>query len=204
MRIVARLALVALVGACGSVTTYQSAETVGRGRGQGFAALGAGAYRDDPMQTRTPTVTGEVGARYGVAANTDVGLKLYAIGIEASVRQRLVDGGVSGWSWALLGAIGGVRRDLILAQAKLGIVTTRRTSTTWAWSLGTTTIGSLFVPLGGGHATGVTLGMFGGADWRFARCWHLVPEVSAHRAIVGDVPVDGTIVQLGAAVARDF
>jgi hypothetical protein len=166
------------------VTTYQSADTLAPGRWQGMAALGAGVFNDTEQHQKTPTITAELGARRGVADNTDVGLKLYTVGIEASVRQRVAAGT---WSWALLGAIGGLRNGdsspaipkALLGQLRIGAVATRRTSPTFAWSVGPLVTGSLWLPAGGGSAAGVMLGGFGGLDWRFGERWHLVPELGA-------------------------
>jgi len=196
-------ALACALAGCGSVTSYQSADTLPRGDWQAMAALGTGTYTDTPQDTRTPTVTGELGARVGVADHTDVGLKLFALGIEASVRQRVLHG--STWSIALLGAVNyGKTETQILAQARLGGVATRRYSPTFSLSAGLATTGSLFVPAGGGDATGVLLGAYGSLDWRMTSRWHLVPELSLHRSLQGDVPVDGNVAQLGVAVLRDL
>ena len=175
-----------------------------------MAALGAGVFDDGPQQSHTPTINLELGARRGIADATDVGLKLYTFGIEASIRQQLTSGH---WSWALLGAIGGTRSsnrsssaipNAVLGQVKLGAVATRRTSETFAVSIGPIATGSVFVPEGGGGAVGALLGGFVNLDWRFGARWHLVPELSWHWTIAGDVPVDGTVGQLGVAFARDL
>lgn len=201
-------ALSLALAACGTVTTYQSADTLPPGRWQGMAAAGVGSFDDRPQNTRTPTANAELGARYGVADDFDVGAKLYTFGAEASARWRLARGT---WSWALLGAIDGVRTnespgltEAWLAQLRLGAVATRRTSPRFGWNFGPVVTGSLFEPAGGGHATGVMLGAFAGFDWQFGERWHLVPELSLHRTLAGDVPVDGTVAMLGAAFARDF
>ncbi len=195
--------------ACGSVTQYQTAEPIGAGRWQGMAALGLGAFHDTDQDTKTPTANLELGARYGITDDVDVGVKLYTLGSEASVRVRVLEGT---WSIAVLAAIGGGNNDKssalapasIFAQLRAGAMATRRTSPRWAWNLGLASTGSLFVPAGGGHATGVLLGVYGGFAWRFARKWQLVPELSLHQSIAGDVPVHGSIVELGAAFTRDF
>jgi len=198
----------AAVAACGSMTTYQSADTVPRGKWQAMAALGLGTFTDDPHETKTPTITFELAARRGIGDDTDVGLKLYAVGIEGSIRHR-VSHGV--WSWAVLASLGGSITDETspsgeggLTQLRLGAVATRRRSPTWAWNMGPTTTFSLWRPSGGGTAGGAMLGGFAGFDWRFGTCWHLVPELSLHVTGAGDVPVDGAVLLLGAAFARDF
>jgi hypothetical protein len=197
-----------VTASCGSVTTYQSAETLPPGRWQGGVALDLGTYNDREQQTNVPAATAELSLRRGVAAHTDVGIKLYGVGVEASVRQRLVAGA---WSWALLGSVGGVRlpervglSESLNAQLRIGAVITRRTSAHVAWSFGPTTTTSLFMPAGGGHATGVMLGAFGSIDVRFGRRYHFVPELSLHRTLTGDVPVSGSVGMLGSALVIDL
>lgn len=202
------LGLALVLGACGSVTTYQSADTLPPGSWQLSAAVGTGAYDDAPQQAKTPAGTLELAARRGVGDHTDVGLKLYAVGLELSVRHRIVQGR---WSWALLGALGGARTaedsptgDAALTQLRLGAVATKRRSPTWAWNVGPTTTWSLWRPAGGGTAGGALIGGFVGFDWRFGRQWHLIPELSLHGTAAGDVPVDGGVLMIGAAFARDL
>lgn len=208
-RLTAAALALALAG-CGSYTTYQSAEPLPRGRWQGATALGAGAFADRPGDTRTPSLHVEVAARRGVGAGTDVGLKLYALGVEASVRHRL-HATAAGWSVAALGALGGVRTtgrgslpDALSGHARATAAVTRRTSPRRAWSFGPVVTASLYLPAAGGHATGLLAGAFGNLSWSFGGCWHLVPELSVHRTLHGDVPVDGAVVQAGVGVARDF
>lgn len=201
------LLLIALC-ACGSQTTYQSADTLPPGRWQGMIAVGLGAFADKPQDTAIPTGTVEIAARRGVGENTDLGLKLYTVGLELSIRQRLTHGT---WSWALLGSLGGSISDetsatgkAALTQARLGAVATKRRSAGWAWNLGPTSTFSLWKPAGGGTAGGAMFGAFAGFDWRFGERWHLIPELSLHVSIAGDVPVDGSVLLLGAAFARDW
>ena len=202
------LALALALGACGSVTTYQSADVLPRGKWQGMIALGGGGFDDKPQQAKTPTVTAEVAARRGLGADTDVGLKLYTIGIEASIRHRLSQGR---WSWALLGSLGGVKTDASsptgaagLTQLRLGAVATKRRSSRWAWNIGPMTTFSLLRPAGGGTAGGAMFGAFVGFDWRFCEKWHLIPELSLHVSVAGDVPVHGSVGMIGTGLARDF
>ncbi len=190
------------------MTTYQSADVLPRGAWQGTVAVGAGAFSDKPQESKTPTATLELAARVGVGAETDVGLKLYTLGIEASVRHRISQGR---WSWALLGALGGVITDETsptgkagLTQLRLGAVATKRRSPRFAWNLGPMTTFSLLRPAGGGTAGGALVGAFFGIDWRFGTKWHLVPEVSLHVTAAGDVPVSGTVGMIGTALSREF
>lgn len=201
-------ALLAAIAGCGSVTTYQSADVLPRGKWQGMIAAGVGGFNDKPQQAKTPTGTVELAARRGVGANTDVGLKLYTLGIEASVRHRLSEGR---WSWALLGSLGGVKTDETtptgdagLTQLRLGAVATKHRSAHFAWNMGPMSTFSLLRPAGGGTAGGAMFGGFVGFDWRFGETWHLIPELSLHVTVAGDVPVDGTVGMLGTGLVHDF
>lgn len=200
------------LAACGSVTTYQTAETLPCGRWQVQAALAAGSYRDEPFDTRTPTAQVEVAAKVGLTDDLELGAKLYSLGAESSLRYRLLrPRDARGLSVAALAAVGGVRSrgegslpEMILTQARVGGLATWRTSGRVAWTLGALGTGSLFVPAGGGHATGLLLGGVANLDWRFATRWHLVPELSLHRTAMGEVPVDGAVAVAGVAVAWDL
>lgn len=204
------LALALVSAGCGTYTTYQTAEPLGPGNWRGAAAIGAGAFADPPSDTRTPTVTVELGASRGVGEDTDVGAKLFAVGVEAHVKHRFHAARDSGWSLAVIGAAGGVRTngkagisEAVLGQLRTAVPFTRRTSPRWAFSFGPVATASLFLPAGGGDARGLLLGAFANAVWTRG-CWHLLPELSLHRSIAGDVPVDGSVLQLGVGFARDL
>jgi len=196
---------------CGSYTTYQTAEPLPRGAWQGAAALGPGLFRDDPGDTKLPSVHVELAARRGLGHDTDVGLKLYALGWETNVRHRFVATD-TGWSIAGLFALGGLRSqgdgspmpDALEGHVRATAAFTKRTSKKWAWTFGPVVTGSLFLPAAGGHATGVLAGAFGNVEWAFGKKWRLMPELSLHRTIHGDVPVDGAVVELGVGMTRDF
>ena len=199
-----------MVAGCGSYTTYQTAEPLPKGRWQGAVALGPGVFRDDPGQTKIPSMHVELAARRGLGADTDVGLKLYTIGWEASVRHRLWTND-QGWSIAGLVALGGVSSqgegpmfEGLQAHLRTTAAFTRRTSKRWAFSFGPVATGSYYLPAAGGHATGLLGGAFGNVEWAFGNRWRLMPELSLHRTISGEVPVDGVVVQLGVGMTRDF
>jgi hypothetical protein len=203
-----RSAALLALASCGSVTTYQSADVLPRGKWQAMLAVGAGGFNDTEQEAKTPTGTVELAVRRGLGADTDVGLKLYTAGIEASVRHRLSQGR---WSWALLGSLGGVKTeadspigDAGLTQLRLGAVATKRRSSSWAWNMGPMTTFSLLRPAGGGTAGGALFGGFVGFDWKFGEKWHLMPELSLHFTVAGDVPVHGSVGMLGTALMRDF
>ena len=61
-----------------------------------------------------------------------------------------------------------------------------------------------FAPWAGGHAEGLLLGGFANAAWRFGGCWQVVPELSLHVTAAGEVPVRGTVAQLGVAIGRGW
>ena len=148
--------------------------------------------------------------RRGVGAETDVGLKLFTAGVEASARHRIVNGE---WQWALLGALvyarsdeAGGRTESITTQARTSMVATRRTSPRWAYSFGPVLTASAITFAGGGSASGILVGGFANAAWSFGatRRWQLIPELSLHGSVFGDVPVDGFVSLFGLAVARDL
>jgi hypothetical protein len=199
-----------VVAGCGSYTTYQTAEPLPRGKWQGAIALGPGLFRDEPGDSKLPSMHAELGVRRGVGAETDVGLKAYSVGWEASVRHRFHQT-TSGWSIAGLAAIGGLRSmgqgplpDALAGHVRATAVFTKRTSNRWAYSFGPVATGSLYLPAAGGHATGVLGGAFGSFEWAFGNKWRMLPELSMHRTISGEVPVEGVVVQLGVGMTRDF
>jgi hypothetical protein len=203
-------AALALCSACGTYTTYQTAEPLPRGRWQGSLAATPGLFVDVEASTPTPTVINELAVRYGVGGETDLGFKIYSVGGELSVRHRV---GTGTWQWALLGAVAWARTDeqggtteAWLGQLRLGSVITRRTSARWAFSFGPLATGSAYTFAGGGSAHGLMLGAFGNAQRTLgdARRWHLIPELSVHATLAGDVPVDGFVTMVGLAIARDF
>lgn len=205
---VAGLVVAALLGACGTLTSYQSAEPVEPGRWRVAAALTGGAFADREQETKTPTAQAEVEVRRGVAADVDAGLKLYTVGAEASARWRFAHGP---WQWALAGALGGIRNedrplvsDGLLLHARVAAIATRRTSSRWAWSAAPTLTLSRYWFDGGGAAGGVLLGAVVNGERRLGARWRLVPELGVHRTIGGEVPVVGFVGHVGVGVALDL
>ena len=194
--------------ACGTFTSYQTAEPVAPGRWRLAGAITAGQFRDLEQASQTPTTQLELELRRGVHPRGDVGLKLYTVGAELSTRWRVSDGP---WAWALLGSLASVRNqdralvaDGLLAQARLGAVTTRRTSRRWAFSVGPSLTAARYWFDGGGRASGLLGGVTGNVSWSFSRRWHLIPEVGLHATLRGDVPVDGLVGYLGVGVGVDL
>ena len=210
MRIPMRsLALIAVTG-CGSYTMYQTAEPLPLNHWQLQVASTSGEFFDLPQNQPTPTTAVELASRYGIGHDTDVGLKIYTFGTEASVRHRFVNGK---WQWAGLAALGGARTlerlgttDALTMHVRGAAAITRRFRPRFAITFGPALTGSLFVPAGGGSSAGLLVGAFGNAEWRFGATnkWHLVPEISLHVAPLGDVPVKGGVILGGIAFGRDF
>ncbi|HVV87453.1 MAG TPA: hypothetical protein VHE35_30635 [Kofleriaceae bacterium] len=197
-----------LLGACGSLTSYRTAEPIPRGHWQLDVATDVGMFADRELDTRTPAAHVELAVRRGLRHDTDATLKLYVPGVELAVQHRVAAGR---WQWAVAAAAGLDRTrqaagetDALFGHLRLNILATRRTSARWAFTLGPVVTGSVFVPAGGGHATGLLVGGFASAARTFARCWQVIPELSVHVSAAGEVPVRGTVVQLGAAVGRRF
>jgi hypothetical protein len=94
----------------------------------------------------------------------------------------------------------------LLGQMRVTAVATRRTSRRWAFSVGPVVTGSLMTFGGGGTARGLLAGGFANAQWSFgaSRAWHLIPELSLHATLGGDVPVDGGVALIGLGIARDL
>lgn len=203
------LVLLAVAG-CGSYTMYQTAEPLPKHRWQLQVASTSGEFYDLPQNTPTPTTGLEVAGRYGIGGDTDVGVKLYTLGTEASIRHRFVDGK---WQWAGLAALGGAwtierlgSTSAITMHGRVAAAITRRLRPRFAITFGPALTGSVFVPAGGGYAGGLMAGAFVNAEWRLGATnrWHLTPEVSLHVAPLGDVPVKGGVVLGGIAFGRDF
>lgn len=203
-RSLASLAL-AVVG-CGSLSSYRTAEPLGRGRTRVDAAIDVGSFRDREQDSRTPAVHVELAVRRGLTERTDATLKLYVPGVELGVQHAL---GGDRWRWALAAALGGGRTradvgttDALHGHLRLTALATRRTSPRWAFTVGPVVTAGVFIPAGGGWAQGLLVGAVGGVERRFAGAWMVAPELSLHVTAAGEVPVRGTVVQLGAAVGR--
>lgn len=199
-----------LAAGCGSYTMYQTAEPLPKNRWQLQVASTSGEFYDLPQNTPTPTTGLELASRYGIGHDTDVGLKLYTLGSEVSIRHRFADGR---WQYAALGALGGAwtiarlgSTDALTMHARGAVAITRRLRPRFAFTFGPALTGSVFVPAGGGSSAGLMIGAFGNAEWRLGATnrWHLTPEISVHVAPLGDVPVKGGVVLGGIAFGRDF
>lgn len=199
------LTVVALAG-CGSLTSYRTAEPVPCGQTRVEVATDAAVYRDRPQDSRTPAAHVEVAVRRGLGADADATLKLFVPGVELGVQRRFADGR---WQYAGAAAVGVAHTragtgatDALYGHLRLTGLATRRTSPRWAFTVGPVVTAGLFVPAGGGHATGLLIGGLASAERRFAGAWQVAPELSLHLTAAGDVPVDGAVLVVGAAVGR--
>lgn len=204
----AAMALAAMAG-CPSTTVYRTADPVEPGRWQVGGAAGIGAMSDREQQTRLPTGHVELSARRGVAPDLDLGAKLYTVGAELSATYRFYRG--DRWSLAALPSLGGARTsenavtvDAIHLFAGLGAVASRPLSRRWTLGVGGISGYGLYWPETGGSAQGAWLGGFVHADVRLGDAWHLTPELGAYGVFAGEVPVDGTALNLGIAARRDL
>lgn len=88
------LAVALACGGCPSFSTLQTPRTVPEGELR-FAALAGGAGAPSDEDGPGPrSAQFELSARYGVSSSVDVGVKLYALGIEAGVKWLMLRGPV--------------------------------------------------------------------------------------------------------------
>jgi len=149
----------------------------------------------------------EVSARRGIVEDVDVGARIYAAGLDVSATWRFVR---RSWSWAVAPSFGGLRSgesglspEAVHLFGQTAVVGSRPLSARWTLGLGPTIGAGLYWPETGGHASGVWLGGFVNAGARAGR-WIIAPELGVLRVVSGDVPVDGSGIQVGVAVTRDL
>lgn len=198
-----------LLTGCPSVSTLHRADPVKPGRWE----LGAGAdgliLRDVPQDTRSPSGQALITARYGLLEDLDAGLRLYTFGLDASVRWRFFRG--STWRVAAIPTLGssktaesGSTTNAWHLFAQLPVVFTRDLGPDWTLSCGPRLVWGLYYPETGGYAQGTMLGAFVNVEYAINARWAVVPELSFHRTVHGDVPVDGFVLALGAGLLWRF
>lgn len=199
--------LLGLLAGCPPTGVYRGPDPVAQGHWQVAAAGAVGGMSDREQETRIPTGDLELRVRRGVAPDLDLGFGLYTFGLVADATWRIARGR---WSWALAPALGGAHTrengaitDAIHLFAGSALIAGRPLSKRWRLALGPSLGWGLYWPETGGHAQGGWLGGFVNADLRLGRCWHLTPELSAYRVVLGEVPVRGGAVALGLAVRWD-
>jgi hypothetical protein len=198
----------ALLAGCPSTTVYRTADPVPPGQWQVGGAVAVGGLRDTEQDTRAPTAAIELSARRGIAPDVDVGAKLYTLGAQLEATWRVHRGT---WSWALAPHVGGMKTNesgAVVSAINLFVgsaaIASRPLSRRWTVGMGPLAGWGLYWPETGGHAQGFWLGGFVHADARLGRRWHLTPELGVYRVVLGEVPVRGSAIHLGAAVRLDL
>ena len=193
---------------CPSPSLYRTADPVPVGRWQAAAALGAGAMRDQDQTSPFPTAHLELGARYGLAENLDVGAKIFTPGLQLDATWRVLQGT---WSWAIAPSVAvsrthhtNVTVDAFYLFAGSALIASRPLSPHWKIGLGPLFGWGMFRPHTSGSAHGGWLGGFIHVDALMNDTWHLTPEISAYRVVVGEVPVAGGAIRAGLALRHDF
>jgi hypothetical protein len=203
--------LILWAAGCGSYTLHQTAEPLAKGTWRITAGAHAGRLRDVPSDLNTSGLGAEVSVRVGVGGSTDMEAKVYTAGLEFGVKHKWIESGR--WRFATSVALGGVKSstkagltDSLTLQGRLAALGTYRLSSQWAFSAGPVLSSSAFIPAGAGSSTGSSMGAFVNAQWSWGPtlAWHVIPEVTAHKTLAGDVPVRGALVFAGLAIARDF
>jgi len=203
------LAAALLLAGCPSVSTLHRADPVKPGRWELGAGVDGLLLRDVPQDTRAPSGQALVTARRGLFPDLDAGFRLYTAGLDASVRWRFFRG--STWRVAVIPTLGSAKTaesqtttEAWHLFAQLPVVFTRDLRRDWTLSCGPRLLWGLYYPEGGGHAQGTMLGAFVNVEYALSSRWTLVPELSLHRTIHGEVPVDGFVLHLGAGLLWRF
>ncbi|MBP9089336.1 MAG: hypothetical protein KBG15_24655 [Kofleriaceae bacterium] len=198
---------------CGTFAVQHTAEPVPRGTWRGALVGSLQTLYDDEQRAKVPGGTLAIGVGRGMGRNSELGVTLYTLGVEAYGKVRLWHGpaGAARWSLGLLAAVGGARlpaNALISPGTELhsrvvGLATVR-TSSCVSWSFGPSIAGYEFLPRGGGREHGLWVGGFGNLAWQLSPRWAMVPELSVHKAASGTFPVDDQVVQLSVGWSRTW
>jgi hypothetical protein len=198
---------------CGTFAVQHTAEPLPRGEWRGSLVGSLQALNDDEQKAKVPGGILALGVARGMGHNSELGVTLYTLGVEAYGKVRLWAGpGVSPrWSLGLLAAFGGTRlpsNGLISpgteVHSRLVGLATLRTSSCLTWSFGPSLAGYQFWPDGGGREHGLWFGGFGNLAWQVSQRWTMVPELSLHRAATGTFPVDKQVLQLSVGWSRTW
>lgn len=196
------LALGGTAGGCALTSLYRSAEPTPRGTWQLTGGGAVGVLRDSEQDTRIPSGQVELGVRYGVTDELDLGARVFVPGVDVNATWRVAHRGA--WSVALAPqfavvrtpATGLVTNSLTLFSS-VAVPVTHRFSRDWALTVGPSFGTSVYFPETGGSATGMWLGGVLGVEARVGERWWLVPELSGYRTAAGDVPVNGGAILFG-------
>lgn len=206
----ARFLLVALtlLGGCAPLATRQTTEPAAKGHFQGSVGVDGILFRDTHGASTTPSGMLGLGARYGVSEDVDVGLRLYTLGVEASMKWRIVNGRVSiavapGVAIAVTPESALTTKATYVYAELPAIVGTRLTESA-SLNLGPKLLWGMYRPYSGGAAHGLLVGGFVNLDARVGRGVHVLPELGFYGTAAGEVPVRGVTGQLGCGVLKDF
>jgi len=201
--------LALLLTGCPSVSTLHRADPVKPGRWEIGGGLDGLILRDVPQDTRSPSAQALITARHGLLEDLDAGVRLYTVGLDASVRWRFFRG--SHWRVAVIPTLGssktaesGSTTNAWHLFAQLPVVFTRDLGAGWRLSCGPRLVWGLYYPETGGTAQGTMLGAFVNTEVAVNARWSIVPELSFHRTVHGEVPVDGFVLALGAGLLWRF
>ncbi|MBT8493823.1 MAG: hypothetical protein KJO07_12240 [Deltaproteobacteria bacterium] len=198
------LALVVAGLGCPPPAVYQSADTLEPGKWQLGGGLGVGSLRDDEQQIRVPTGDLQLFARRGVIPDLDLGLRLYSVGLEASVKYRFHR---DLWSLAVMPGLSalGTNENALTTKAFHSFLTvpmlaSRRLSERWSVSLGPKVITGLYWSTTSEPNFGLQVGGYSMFGLHLGR-WTVMPEIDLARTVAGTVPVDGWVAHVGIGLA---
>ena len=193
---------------CAPMATRKTTEPAGRGHFQGSLGIDGLLFRDTEQQVTTPGAMVDVGARYGIADDLDVGLRLYNLGVEGSAKWRFVRGGFAA---AVSPAVSVARTNATQITTKatyvfadLPLILGSRLTESLTLDYGPKCVYGMYRPANGGAAHGFLLGAFVNLDVRMGRGFHFLPEIDVYGSVTGEVPVHGWIANGGLGLLKDF
>lgn len=203
----ARFALTAFVAACAPLPVHQGTDTTPKGQVQVSGSVGGVLYRDVVQGASTPAADAQLGARYGIGDDVDVGGKVSVLGLDVGLKWRVLRGAVP---VAIAPSLGGARYPAtsglpVSAQAwgRLPVIVGHRLSESVALHAGPTSLYGLFAPRGGGVSQGLAIGAFANVELEVARGARMLPEVAVYRSVLRDLPVNGWTLFFGPAFVFD-
>lgn len=207
MRILSTCILLLFVSACPAPAVYQSAKPLAPGDWQVGGGIGVVALQDVPQDSSLRGGNVEAFVRRGIKSEIDIGLRLYTVGAEASVKWRFFAGK---WDLALMPAVAVARTqetqvttNAIHSFTSLPLLATTSLSDRWSITIGPRLQTGLYKS----DASSTSFGFSAGGLVMLAVKLgpiRLMPELDLSRTIAGDVPIDGWMSHLGVGIAWDF